>query len=242
MTFPGAHFSDATGKDASRLEVPRLSTLDRSLGRLSRGTGRPAPSTTAARELDAYYSFFWWRPRPRESERTGRATMGNCVQPKKATAEAPAPANAGAGAPERQALRQITMTEVQVWVFRHFSAPCRPSCCVRVCVLLTCATYQARGRDAEATWLIVNGRVFEVGEWFLSHPGGPDAIRRSNNSDVTEGFTALHDQSAWSKLEEFCIGTPPLGHPLDVLQHEIQSLTQAHLRSLLSISVFVDCI
>mmetsp|Transcript_7376 Transcript_7376/g.16226 ORF Transcript_7376/g.16226 Transcript_7376/m.16226 type:complete len:425 (+) Transcript_7376:150-1424(+) len=71
---------------------------------------------------------------------------------------------------------------------------------------ITMAEVAARGKNADPKWLIISGRVFEVGPWFLSHPGGPDAIASNNNQDVTEGFIAMHDVDAFAKLEEFCIG------------------------------------
>lgn len=53
---------------------------------------------------------------------------------------------------------------------------------------------------AEDLWLIINGKVYDVTEYFLLHPGG-EAILRNAGRDSTVGFSGTqHPDRVWDMV------------------------------------------
>eukprot|EP00616_Rhizochromulina_sp_CCMP1243_P001703 CAMPEP_0118993064 /NCGR_PEP_ID=MMETSP1173-20130426/54376_1 /TAXON_ID=1034831 /ORGANISM="Rhizochromulina marina cf, Strain CCMP1243" /LENGTH=117 /DNA_ID=CAMNT_0006944289 /DNA_START=1 /DNA_END=351 /DNA_ORIENTATION=+ len=46
----------------------------------------------------------------------------------------------------------------------------------------------AEHNKAEDLWLIVDGKVYDVTNYYEGHPGGEDAMLRNAGTDVTKGF------------------------------------------------------
>ena len=57
------------------------------------------------------------------------------------------------------------------------------------------------------TWIVVDGYVFDISEFYSKHPGGPGVLSAAAGEDVTEGFYGLqHPDAAFSSLKDFFIG------------------------------------
>lgn len=55
-------------------------------------------------------------------------------------------------------------------------------------------------------WIIVDGKVYDITEYIVEHPGG-DKILKNVGGDSSEGVHGSHHPaSVWDILKTFCIG------------------------------------
>ena len=50
----------------------------------------------------------------------------------------------------------------------------------------------AQHKDAKDCWVVVNGKVLDVTEFMVDHPGGKKAIMLFAGKDASEEFNMLH--------------------------------------------------
>lgn len=95
-----------------------------------------------------------------------------------ASAAAPAAAAAPTGAPkpgEKRALKEYTMEEV------------------------------AKHNKPDDIWVVVNGQVLDVTNFYPKHPGGPKAILMYAGKDASEEFNMIHDPNVIEKYAPYTI-------------------------------------
>lgn len=56
-------------------------------------------------------------------------------------------------------------------------------------------------------WVVINGKVYDLTKFYLTHPGGPDVILENRAKDSSQIFNdAEHPLSALRDLENFVVG------------------------------------
>jgi nitrate reductase (NAD(P)H) len=60
--------------------------------------------------------------------------------------------------------------------------------------------------NADSTWIIVHGHVYDCTRFIKDHPGGADSILINAGTDCTEEIEAIHSDKAKKMIEEFRIG------------------------------------
>ncbi|EGC38284.1 hypothetical protein DICPUDRAFT_76093 [Dictyostelium purpureum] len=56
-------------------------------------------------------------------------------------------------------------------------------------------------------WVIVRGKVYDLGDYLMMHPGGPKLLFKHGGKDATEDFEGMfHSRNAKAILEKFWIG------------------------------------
>ncbi|XP_032627282.1 cytochrome b5 type B isoform X2 [Chelonoidis abingdonii] len=76
----------------------------------------------------------------------------------------------------------------------------------------TLAEVAKRSSSREA-WLVIHGRVYDVGRFLEEHPGGEEVLLEQAGKDATESFEDVgHSTDAREMLKEYFIGEV---HPCD---------------------------
>eukprot|EP00483_Globobulimina_turgida_P006674 UN06684 len=66
----------------------------------------------------------------------------------------------------------------------------------------------------EDLWVVIYDRVYDVTEFQIDHPGGPDVLQDVAGTDATEEFeNILHTQKARKMAKKFLIGKVEGGKP-----------------------------
>ena len=62
--------------------------------------------------------------------------------------------------------------------------------------LISMATVRARAKEqtGQASWIIVNNKVYNFTEFAKNHPGGAELLMKNNGKDATEEFEASHPE------------------------------------------------
>lgn len=60
--------------------------------------------------------------------------------------------------------------------------------------------------NADSTWIVVHGHVYDCTKFIKDHPGGTDSILINAGTDCTEEFEAIHSDKAKKMIEEYRIG------------------------------------
>lgn len=55
-------------------------------------------------------------------------------------------------------------------------------------------------------WISIQGKVYDVTRWVVSHPGGEIPLLNLAGQDATDAFVAYHPATAWARLDPFYIG------------------------------------
>lgn len=55
-------------------------------------------------------------------------------------------------------------------------------------------------------WISIQGKVYDVTRWLVSHPGGEIPLLSLAGQDATDAFVAYHPATAWAHLDPFYIG------------------------------------
>ncbi|GMI88519.1 sphingoid LCB desaturase 2 [Hibiscus trionum] len=55
-------------------------------------------------------------------------------------------------------------------------------------------------------WICIQGKIYDVTEWSLDHPGGPVPLLNLGGQDATDAFLAYHPGIAWQYLDNFFTG------------------------------------
>ncbi|KAE8698426.1 Delta(8)-fatty-acid desaturase [Hibiscus syriacus] len=55
-------------------------------------------------------------------------------------------------------------------------------------------------------WISIQGKIYDVTEWSLDHPGGPVPLLNLGGRDATDAFVAYHPGIAWQYLDKFFTG------------------------------------
>ncbi|XP_061973989.1 cytochrome b5 isoform X2 [Populus nigra] len=65
----------------------------------------------------------------------------------------------------------------------------------------------AQHNTPQDCWVVIDGKVYDVGSYLDEHPGGDDVILATTGKDATDEFEdAGHSKSARELLETFFIG------------------------------------
>ncbi|XP_065860599.1 cytochrome b5 [Euphorbia lathyris] len=73
-------------------------------------------------------------------------------------------------------------------------------------------------------WIVIDGKVYDVGSYLDEHPGGDDVILETAGKDATDGFEdAGHSKDARELLETMCIGEVDTSAPSVIPELEIFS-------------------
>uniref|UniRef100_A0A674JWB0 Cytochrome b5 heme-binding domain-containing protein n=1 Tax=Terrapene triunguis TaxID=2587831 RepID=A0A674JWB0_9SAUR len=71
----------------------------------------------------------------------------------------------------------------------------------------------AKRNSSREAWLVIHGRVYDVGRFLDEHPGGEEVLLEQAGRDATESFEDVgHSTDAREMLEEYFIGEV---HPCD---------------------------
>lgn len=56
-------------------------------------------------------------------------------------------------------------------------------------------------------WVLINGKVYDMSEFYTKHPGGPDIIEELAGKDGSQSFNdAAHPAASKRELETYCVG------------------------------------
>ncbi|KAL4302022.1 hypothetical protein GQ457_10G017580 [Hibiscus cannabinus] len=55
-------------------------------------------------------------------------------------------------------------------------------------------------------WISIQGKIYDVTQWSLHHPGGPVPLLNLGGQDATDAFLAYHPGIAWQYLDNFFTG------------------------------------
>ncbi|KAM9122031.1 cytochrome b5 type B [Pangshura tecta] len=71
----------------------------------------------------------------------------------------------------------------------------------------------AKRNSSREAWLVIHGRVYDVGRFLDEHPGGEEVLLEQAGKDATESFEDVgHSTDAREMLKEYFIGEV---HPCD---------------------------
>ncbi|KAJ6899730.1 cytochrome b5 [Populus alba x Populus x berolinensis] len=85
----------------------------------------------------------------------------------------------------------------------------------------------AQHNTPQDCWIVIDGKVYDVGSYLDEHPGGDDVILATTGKDATDEFEdAGHSKSARELLETFFIGELDLSATV-IPELEISSKKQA---------------
>ncbi|XP_034644149.1 cytochrome b5 [Trachemys scripta elegans] len=71
----------------------------------------------------------------------------------------------------------------------------------------------AKHNSSREAWLVIHGRVYDVGRFLDEHPGGEEVLLEQAGRDATESFEDVgHSTDAREMLKEYLIGEV---HPCD---------------------------
>uniref|UniRef100_A0A674JW95 Cytochrome b5 heme-binding domain-containing protein n=1 Tax=Terrapene triunguis TaxID=2587831 RepID=A0A674JW95_9SAUR len=93
----------------------------------------------------------------------------------------------------------------------------------------------AKRNSSREAWLVIHGRVYDVGRFLDEHPGGEEVLLEQAGRDATESFEDVgHSTDAREMLEEYFIGEV---HPQRGGQEDENGI-QAHFWSTWLIPIF----
>ncbi|MFS7929813.1 putative cytochrome b5-like heme/steroid binding domain, cytochrome b5, heme-binding protein [Helianthus anomalus] len=65
----------------------------------------------------------------------------------------------------------------------------------------------SKHNEYDDIWLIVSGKVYDVSNFLLEHPGGAEAMIAATNKDATGDFEeAGHKDETREMMQKFCVG------------------------------------
>ncbi|EFJ30841.1 hypothetical protein SELMODRAFT_170012 [Selaginella moellendorffii] len=65
----------------------------------------------------------------------------------------------------------------------------------------------AKHKSATDCWFIINGKVYDVTNFLVDHPGGEDALLAVAGKDASQDFEEVgHSDSAKEQMEQFLVG------------------------------------
>ncbi|PHH91580.1 hypothetical protein CDD83_11116 [Cordyceps sp. RAO-2017] len=65
----------------------------------------------------------------------------------------------------------------------------------------------AQHKNADSTWLIIHGQVYDVSEYLMDHPGGADVLAEAAGSDASEAFeNAGHSEDVLDIMKAYHVG------------------------------------
>ncbi|XP_055333299.1 cytochrome b5-like [Paramacrobiotus metropolitanus] len=62
-------------------------------------------------------------------------------------------------------------------------------------------------KSKDSTWLVINGKVYDVTKFLEEHPGGEEVLLENSGKDGTENFEDVgHSSDAREMMKEYLIG------------------------------------
>ncbi|KAJ9452601.1 Cytochrome b5 [Diplonema papillatum] len=59
----------------------------------------------------------------------------------------------------------------------------------------------------EEPWLLIGGRVYNVKDYMVKHPGGVEVLVEKAGTDATEDFKQIgHGPTARNEMKKYCVG------------------------------------
>ncbi|XP_073164435.1 cytochrome b5 type B isoform X3 [Lepidochelys kempii] len=92
--------------------------------------------------------------------------------------------------------------------------------------VFTLAEVAKRNSSREA-WLVIHGRVYDVGRFLGEHPGGEEVLLEQAGRDATESFEDVgHSTDAREMLKQYFIGeVHPCDRNIEGSKHENKGIT-----------------